>query len=103
MLLALVAYRVEAKRSKDVLHFLSSHDRLEAGYDREYRELLQKLEAGDTESAKQTVCMAIATFYHVQGSRDSSQELAAEKQKIDSQAKSSTILAATIKKTSDWR
>jgi len=42
------------------------------------------------------------TFYHITGSRTSSQELAAEKRKIDIQAKSFVILAAAIEKTSEW-
>jgi hypothetical protein len=102
LLFAILAFRLEAKRSKTVSEFLSSHDKLEAAWDGEYRELLRKLEAGDIEGAKQKVCLAIATFYHITGSRTSSQELAAEKRKIDIQAKSSVILAAAIEKTSEW-
>jgi hypothetical protein len=103
VLFAILAFRVEAKRSKVVSDFLSSHDTLEASWDKEYRELLQKLEAGDIEDAKLKVCLAIATFYHISGSRGASQGLAAERQKIDIQAKSSAMLAAAIEKTSEWR
>jgi tellurite resistance protein len=101
VLIALVLFRVESKRSKVVSNFLSDHERLRAAWDGKYRELLQKLEAGDSEGAKRSVCLGIAAFYHIEGSRESSQVLQAEKQKIETQAKSSVMLATAIKETSE--
>jgi hypothetical protein len=102
LVIAAIAFRLERKRSKVASNFLSSHERLRAAWDGKYRELLQKLEAGDIERAKKSVCLGIAAFYHIEGSRESSQVFAVEKQKIEAQAKSSVMLAATIKETSEW-
>jgi len=101
VLFAFISFRREAKRSKVASDFLSSHERLRAAWDGKYRELLQKLEAGKIEDAKKSVCLGIAAFYHIEGSRESSQVFVVEKQKIEAQAKSSVMLATTIKETSE--
>ena len=63
--------------------------------------ILQKLEAGDSEGAKQMVCFEIALFYNWKSWGGLSKEFDVERQKIDELAKFSPILAAEIKKLSE--
>ena len=77
-------------------------DRLSATYSESSRLVLNDLETGNFERAKEILSSHIAIAYHtVLNSSQNSGILAKERREIERQAKSSTILAAALVKKSE--
>ena len=70
-----------------------------------YREALKKLESGNVDGAKQELSGAIANFCHrfkdIEGLTEKRSRVEFEKRQVELLAKSSTMLAAALKKNPD--